>query len=477
MITFRQDLKEMKQKLDGITAAVFTNMANNVTSSLTNLSNNLDSTIDNLGMRGTWNDNVSVEISGNVRNGFKSVIESCKEPACTLIKAIGTNSESLLNSLTEYLNKWEEYQKLLDEKNKLLSNEPPKTIYDKKRKTSSTNDDWIRWNNKVNAINLQIKALELAIMSIESKCDSLIGVLKSLLVPISATGTTTSLSLSVSTTKTELPDGNIKISNKVLNDDGTVTEYYSIYDKSGQEIGNGNVSYDSAGKQLIEEYSIIQKDGSTKIAKIDYSGEKAVETCTIIDKNGNIINNENIIANNNVPNEEVVKMTQEPEPTVTPEPQTIVNTSNAVKGLTAAENTFINDHSHDNNKLRLFYNGQEIEDDSVIKVKEGETIQVIVKIPTNKGEHIELCRATPGGNDASKNGGISQKNSVSPNRYDKNDTLHDTGYYVWTITGKESGSYIVSQTAQFNTENQSYYNSKDGNGAFKEMCRLSIKVE
>lgn len=476
MITFRQDLKDMKQKLDGITAAVFTNMASEVTSTLTNLSNNLDSTIDSLGMRGTWNDNVSVEISGNVRNGFKSIIESCKEPACTLLKAIGTNSESLLNTLTEYLNKWEEYRKLLDEKNKLVSNEPPKTSYDKKSKKSYTNDDWIRWNNKLNALNLKIKALELAIMSVESECDSLIGVLKGLLVPISATGTTTSLSLSASTTTTTLEDGNTKVSNKVLNDDGTVTEYYSIYDQNGQEIGNGNVSYDKAGKQLIEEYSIVQKDGSTKIAKIDYSGEKAVETYTIIDKDGNIVNNENTIANTNTPNEEVLKMTQEQVETPKTSPAPIVSTPKSVKGLTEAENRFINDHGNDNNKLRLFYNGQEIDDNSVIKVKEGETIQVIVKIPTNEGEHIELCRATPDASDAAKKGGISQNNSVSPNRYDKNSALQDTGYYVWTITGNKSGSYIVSQTAQFNTENKQYYD-KGGNGAFKEMCRLSINVE
>lgn len=162
----------------------------------------------------------------------------------------------------------------------------------------------------------------------------------------------------------------------------------------------------------------------------------------------------------------------------------IYNTPIEERGLTALEQEFLNDHEHDNNKLRFFVKGKEIFDDGTdnnvfngkLTLEEAETVEILVKIPTNKGSNIELCRVGLGRNEASENK-ILQTKSVDPDRYDKNSALQDTGYFIWTVNAKEEGKgYQISQTVQFNTENKKYYSNKDGNGSFKEMGNLFIEV-
>lgn len=483
MITFRQDLQTMKDKLTGITAAMFNELSDSVESVLTNLNNKIDSTIDSLGMRGTWNDNVSIEINGGVRTGFKNVIESCKTPACELIDSIGVNSESLFMKLTEYINKFSEYKKLLKEKDDLVKSEPPKTIYNSRKKEEEPNADWSSWKEKLDLLEFAIKAMEITIQGIESLADSLINSLKSMLGPITASSTA---AISLFSSNEEFVDDNVKkISNKYVNDDGTVTENYTLYDSIGNEIGVGNIKYDQMGNKIIEEYSKILPDGSRKNATITYENGKATEVSTIVNKDGTVVQSGDSFIDNTT-SEDVQKLIEENSKKTEEIPTTTSSTTDVQKvtetttypiGFTEQEKSFLNDNANDKNMLRLFYNGEEIADNSHITIKKGETIQVLVKIPTNEGEHIDLCRASTGGGEAYKSGGLRQSNSVSPNRYDKNAMLKDTGYYVWTITGEEGGTYQISQTAQFNTERRAYYNSEKGNGAFKEMCNLFIKVE
>lgn len=485
MITFRSDFQIMHEKLSGINASVFTSMSDTVENTLTNLKSNLDSTVDSLGMRGTWNDNVSIEISGNVRSGIKSIIDSCKNPACALIDSIGMNSESLYMKLSDYLKKWKEYEKLLKDKNDLLKNEPPKTVYNSKTKKDETNSDWSSWKEKLNLLEFAIQAMEIAIQSLEGTIDSLIATVKSLLGPISSSSSST-IALSSNQKEEIVENGNKKVSNTFIDSDGTVIESYALYDSVGNEVGYGNIKYDKMGNKVIEEYSKILPDGSRKNAVITYNGNKATEVSSIVNKDGTVTQNNNDFTAKTTVSEDVQKLIEESskktetQPTTTV-PNTEVKTPTTPKSypteFSEKEKAFLNDNANDKNILRLFYDGEEIADNSRITIKEGETIQVLVKIPTNEGEHIDLCRASIGGGEAYKSGGLKQSNSVSPNRYDQNAIMKDTGYYVWTITGEKGGTYQISQTAQFNTERRQYYSDEKGNGAFKEMCNLYITVE
>ena len=147
---------------------------------------------------------------------------------------------------------------------------------------------------------------------------------------------------------------------------------------------------------------------------------------------------------------------------------------------------FVNMRKH----MRLFNNttGEEIEPNSTIVLKKGETIVITCKLPTNTGKIGELRRVvaddvyrdtdkargakriTTSYSDIDPNPNNVERVNYKHNVYWPQDrSLLHTNHYDWVITGTNVGTKKISQTCEYTTEARPGWLAK-------VMAGLTIKV-
>lgn len=275
MIVMNSELSKIYDIIKDISVSCFSDLAAGTSSGLSYLSSNLNSILDRFGVGGVWSDEVSREINGETRNGLSAMIEGCSEPACSLLKTIGISVSALISTLSTYLEKFEEYNRLSEERQELSRHEPSESVYDSRTKKYKDNPYWGQWNSKMNSYNNLINQLEKVILQLEEQGNSQVNNLRALLSPIGTSTSNAALNVGVSSSVREeriaLDNGNSKVVVSILEDGRTVLDNYTIYDSSGVEIGYGSISYDSAGNKTVEQYLIYQDDGSIKYGTKDYT--------------------------------------------------------------------------------------------------------------------------------------------------------------------------------------------------------------
>lgn len=112
--------------------------------------------------------------------------------------------------------------------------------------------------------------------------------------------------------------------------------------------------------------------------------------------------------------------------------------------------------------------GVSLGQDGTITIKKGTTVKIKVQFP-EEIEGVQTCKRTnyDGGGGWSKY--VSQQNDPMVKKNDSS-TYKDTREYDWYITGKETGTITLSQTALFSLTGKHKY------GTYKGMCRLRVKI-
>ena len=112
--------------------------------------------------------------------------------------------------------------------------------------------------------------------------------------------------------------------------------------------------------------------------------------------------------------------------------------------------------------------GVSLGQDGTITIKKGTTVKIKVQFP-EEIEGVQTCKRTnyDGGGGWSKY--VSQQNDPMVKKNDSS-TYVDTREYDWYITGKETGTITLSQTALFSLTGKHKY------GTYKGMCRLRVKI-
>ncbi len=112
--------------------------------------------------------------------------------------------------------------------------------------------------------------------------------------------------------------------------------------------------------------------------------------------------------------------------------------------------------------------GVSLGQDGSITIKKGSTVKITVSFP-EEIEGVDTCKRTnyDGGGGWSKY--VTQKNDPMVKKNDSS-TYVKTRTYDWYITGDETGSVTLSQTALFSLTGKHKY------GTYKGMCRLHVNI-
>ena len=118
--------------------------------------------------------------------------------------------------------------------------------------------------------------------------------------------------------------------------------------------------------------------------------------------------------------------------------------------------------------LDIQVDGVSLGQDGSITIKKGQTVKLTVKFP-DEIEGVQTCKRTNFDGASNWRNYVTQDNYPFVNRNDSS-TFVDTREYDWIITGNQTGSITLSQTALFSLNGSHKY------GTYKGMARLKVNI-
>lgn len=256
-----------------------TTLSTKSTDSYDNLATELNSVTTSLGLKDTWDDEISVEINGGLKSGIDGMIASCKSPADQVISTVGTSVEKLITSIKTYSDKVDEYNTQETALENLGSCPNEYIIVDGVEKYNSEYTTWQNNNSRIRGI---MTTLEQEINTWKTSSDGLVTTIKSLLLPIGSEEAITVLNAATGTTETyegtpleEFGYGDgYRISGTVVKDaeGNIISETYYITNAENEVVQSGTITYNADGTKNIEKY-IVKYEEPTTTAEIE--AEKA----------------------------------------------------------------------------------------------------------------------------------------------------------------------------------------------------------
>lgn len=272
-------LMDIYKYIENCNPSCGTTLSTKSTDSYDNLATELNSVTTSLGLKDTWDDEISVEINGGLKSGIDSMIASCKSPADQVISTVGISVEKLITSIKTYSDKVDEYN-AQETALKNLGSCPSQYII--KDGIETYNSEYTAWQNNNSRIRGIMTTLEQEINTWKTSSDSLVTTIKTLLLPIGSEETITVLNTATGTTETyegtpleEFGYGEgYRISGTVIKDaDGKIiSETYYIINAENEVVQSGTITYNADGTKNIEKY-IVKYEEPTTTAEIE--AEKA----------------------------------------------------------------------------------------------------------------------------------------------------------------------------------------------------------
>lgn len=247
------------------------------------LQKELNSVTDSLGMKDTWDDAISLEISSGVKTGIDGMISACKTPADQIIASVGTAINTLVMDIKSYSDKVDEYNSQESKLNNLGSCPPQYETVDGQEKYNPAYTTWQNDNSRIRGI---MSTLEKEIDTWYKASNDQITFVRSLLSSIGSEKSTAALgSAVVSVTTYEgtpleefgYGDG-YKIQGTVVKDanGNIISETYYIINNDNVVVQSGTITYNADGTKNIEKYIVTYEEPTTTV-KIEEKKETLKE--------------------------------------------------------------------------------------------------------------------------------------------------------------------------------------------------------